>query len=186
MAVYGVILGFIWLAFIAVWIIGMFTAKRTRHRNWLGGIGWRIAIVTSIILLVHYHLIDTQDHLSGVVQNPVLGFVGVVLAALGVALAIWARFYLGRNWGMPLSVKENPELVVSGPYAHIRHPIYTGILLAFLGSALIDWWWAIIFLWSAAYFVYASHGEEKLMQKEFPDAYPAYKARTWRLVPFIY
>jgi protein-S-isoprenylcysteine O-methyltransferase Ste14 len=119
------------------------------------------------------------------VHSPALNILGLTLAAAGVALAIWARFYLGRNWGMPLSIKENPELVTTGPYAYIRNPIYTGILLALLGSSLIIWWWFVIFAWSAVYFVYASRGEEKIMLREFPDTYPAYKARTKMLVPFI-
>jgi len=66
-----------------------------------------------------------------------MGGVGVALCALGIGLAIWARTYLGRNWGMPMSRKENPELVTSGPYAYVRHPIYTGLLIAMLGSVTV-------------------------------------------------
>lgn len=71
-------------------------------------------------------------------SDPQPGAGGRCLAiwVLGLGLAVWARIYLGRNWGMPTSTKEDPELVTSGPYRTIRHPIYTGILLAMIGSAI--------------------------------------------------
>ena len=161
-------------------------AKRTLRRWWMG-IWWRVAIIVSVILIFHYNLPKGGlIHLSGIVPYPALNILGLLLTASGVGLAVWARVYLGRNWGMPLSIKENPELVTTGPYAYIRNPIYTGVLLATLGSSLFDWWWIAVFAWSAFYFIYASYGEEKIMLKEFPDTYPAYKARTWALIPFIY
>lgn len=184
MTIYSSILGIIWVIFILVWVIGMFFAKRTARRSWMG-IWWRLAIIMSVIALVHF--LHGSSYLSGAVHSPALNSIGLMLAALGVALAIWARFYLGSNWGMPLTVKENAELVTSGPYAHIRHPIYSGILLALLGSSLVIWWWAVIFIWSFIYFIaFATHGEEALMCQEFPDTYPTYKARTKRLIPWVY
>jgi protein-S-isoprenylcysteine O-methyltransferase Ste14 len=103
-----------------------------------------------------------------------------------VVLAIWARRHLGRNWGMPMSFKENPELVTTGPYVYIRNPIYSGFLLAILGSALTSGaLWLIFFVVFGAYFVYAAKNEEKIMLQEFPDTYPAYKRRTRLLIPFV-
>ena len=69
-------------------------------------------------------------------HSAILGWTGVALCLLGFGLAINARRHLGRNWGTPMSRKEQPELVTSGPYALIRHPIYTGLILAMLGSAI--------------------------------------------------
>jgi protein-S-isoprenylcysteine O-methyltransferase Ste14 len=184
MILYGTLLGLIWLAFIAVWFVSAFSAKRTIRYGWMG-VWWRIAIAVAVVLAVHFKLVGGRSYLSGMVHSPALNILGLVLAAAGVALAIWARLYLGRNWGMPLSIKENPELVTTGPYAYIRNPIYTGVLLALLGSSLIVWWWTVIFVWAAIYFVFAARGEEKIMLREFPDQYPAYKARTKMLVPFV-
>ena len=74
----------------------------------------------------------------------------------------------------------------SGPYAYVRHPIYTGVLLAMLGSALVSGpAWALILIVAASYFVYAALQEEKIMLKEFPDTYPLYRKRTKMLIPFI-
>jgi len=85
-----------------------------------------------------------------------------------------------------MSVKESPELVVTGPYAYVRHPIYTGVILGMLGSALVAGWiWLIVALVAAAYFIWSATHEEKQMEQTFPDAYPAYKKRTKMLIPFV-
>src|SRR5258708_3671779 len=78
-------------------------------------------------------LAETQRSAS---HSIFLGWTGVALCVLGFGLAINARWHLGRNWGMPMSRKEQPELVTSGPYAHLRHPIYTGLILAMLGCTI--------------------------------------------------
>ena len=100
--------------------------------------------------------------------------------------AIWARIFIGRNWGMPMTLKEGHELVTTGPYSYVRHPIYAGILLAMLGSALVFglWWFAIFFI-TAINFVYAAKKEEGLMLQQFPNAYPDYMKRTKMLIPFL-
>jgi protein-S-isoprenylcysteine O-methyltransferase Ste14 len=97
-----------------------------------------------------------------------------------------ARIHLGRNWGMPASRKENPELITSGPYAYLRHPIYAGIILAMLGTTIgASVFWAIPFLLFSVYFVYAARREENIMITQFPEQYPAYMRRTRMLLPFV-
>ena len=70
------------------------------------------------------------------VHSPILGAIGALVFVSGIAVAIWARVHLGRNWGMPMTQKAEPELVTSGPYRFVRHPIYSGLLLALVGTAL--------------------------------------------------
>lgn len=111
---------------------------------------------------------------------------GAVCAVVGVAFAISARRALGSNWGMPMSVKENPELVTTGLYAYIRHPIYTGMFVALFGSALVEPVWSVVFVFALGYFLYSAKKEEALMQQTFPDTYPAYKKRTKMLIPFVF
>jgi protein-S-isoprenylcysteine O-methyltransferase Ste14 len=85
-----------------------------------------------------------------------------------------------------MSRKQNPELVVTGPYAFVRHPIYGGILLALLGSTIgLGILWLVPLVLGGVYLVYAAKREEKLMLEQFPDQYPAYMKRTRMLVPFI-
>lgn len=120
------------------------------------------------------------------VHSVILQVVGMVVFVSGLALAVWARIYLGRNWGMPMTKKEEPELVTSGPYRYVRHPIYSGLLLAVLGTALAtNLYWLIGLVVVGAYFIYSATVEERLMTSTFPDAYPRYKASSKMLIPFV-
>jgi protein-S-isoprenylcysteine O-methyltransferase Ste14 len=99
---------------------------------------------------------------------------------------VWARIYLGRNWGMPMTEKDEPELVTAGPYRFVRHPIYSGLLLAMVGSALAtNLVWLIFLVVLGSYFVYSAQVEECNMTRTFPRAYPGYKAQTKMLIPFV-
>lgn len=110
----------------------------------------------------------------------------MILLVAGLGLAVWARIYLGRNWGMPMTRKAEPELVTRGPYRLVRHPIYSGLLLAILGTALvINVFWLIALPVLGAYFIFSATVEERLMTTAFPAAYPSYKAQTKMLVPFV-
>jgi protein-S-isoprenylcysteine O-methyltransferase Ste14 len=133
---------------------------------------------------VSHALRHARGHLLN--TDPRLSIAGITLCALGVALAIWARVYLGSNWGMPMALKERPELVTSGPYAFVRHPIYTGIILAILGTAVAETiLWLIPLAVGSAYLVYSARSEERLMEQKFPEQYPAYQKRTKMLLPFL-
>jgi protein-S-isoprenylcysteine O-methyltransferase Ste14 len=83
-----------------------------------------------------------------------------------------------------MSRKEQPELITSGPYAVIRHPIYTGLILAMLGSAIgVNVFWAVLLIPLGAYFIFSARREETIMLQLFPQQYPAYMARTGMLAP---
>jgi protein-S-isoprenylcysteine O-methyltransferase Ste14 len=113
--------------------------------------------------------------------------VGLAIFVAGLALAIWARVYLGRNWGTPMSQKVDPDLVTTGPYRTIRHPIYSGILLAIVGTAVaLSWYWLIAVPLLGGYFVYSAIMEERYMTKLFPDTYAEYKRSTKMLIPYVF
>ena len=106
--------------------------------------------------------------------------------ASGIALAVWARVQLGRNWGMPMTQKAEPELITSGPYRFVRHPIYSGLLAGLLGTALAsNLIGLIVVAILGVYFYYSASVEEKNLTATFPAAYPAYRARTKMLIPFV-
>ncbi len=120
------------------------------------------------------------------IHSPVLGAVGAVVFASGIALAIWARVHLGQNWGMPMTQKAEPELVTSGPYRFVRHPIYSGLLAALLGTALVtNLIGLVIVAVLGGYFYYSASVEEENLIATFPAAYPAYRAHTKMLIPFV-
>ena len=86
-----------------------------------------------------------------------------------------------------MSQKEEPELVTTGPYRIVRHPIYSGILVAAVGTAVaLNWPWLIVVALAAAYFVHAATVEERYLAEQFPDTYPAYRRSTRMLLPFIF
>lgn len=174
----------LWLLFVVVWIVSAFRAKRTVKRNHSMFI-WRVLIVLVIVLLIKYEKVSVVGALLPS-QNLALAIFGLALMVMGIGIAFWARFHLSSNWGMPMSLKENTELVTTGPYAYIRNPIYSGVVLTMVGSGFtLGEWWFLIALVSLLYFIYASVQEEKIMMAAFPDTYSAYKARTKMLVPWV-
>ena len=180
-----------WLVFLVYWFVSAMGAKKNLPRKSIGkGIFIRIAVLFILIALAQIPALRNvyvAAFTSNLLANPLVGTIGVILCAAGVAFAIWARRNIGRNWGMPMSIKENPELVTAGPYAFVRHPIYTGVLAAIFGSALVSGaGWLLAFLGGCIYFIYSAKTEEKLMARQFPDTYPAYKKRTKMLIPFIW
>jgi len=188
--VFREIIGALWLVFIVFWIVSAFGAKRNVSRvSWRRQAGLRLIVIALILLALRVPMVtDTLRHARPyfVTLDPRLGIAGTILCALGVGLAIWARVYLGRNWGLPMSRKAAPELVTSGPYAFVRHPIYAGIMLAMLGSAVAESiLWVLPFLIATAYFIYSARSEERTMGQEFPEQYAAYRGRTKMLVPFV-
>jgi protein-S-isoprenylcysteine O-methyltransferase Ste14 len=111
---------------------------------------------------------------------------GAIIATLGLILAFSARAAIGHNWGPPGTRRTDTELVTSGPYTLVRHPIYGGLLLMMIGTAmgLIPTWWLVAAA-AGIYFVYSARAEERFMTERFPDSYPAYCARTKMLLPFL-
>ena len=113
---------------------------------------------------------------------------GVAVTLAGLAFAVWARRHIGRNWSAIVTLKQDHELVTSGPYALVRHPIYTGLLFGFLGSAIALGQWrgllAVAIVYLALLRKYKL--EERWMRERFGIAYDAYRARVKALVPFIF
>ncbi|MDR6644260.1 MULTISPECIES: isoprenylcysteine carboxylmethyltransferase family protein [Rhodanobacteraceae] len=111
--------------------------------------------------------------------------VAFAFAVSGVALAIWSRVILGRNWSSVVQIKHDHELIETGPYRYIRHPIYTGILMAFIGSSIQAGDVRVIL---AVAILFASFWrklrmEERMLGETFGDSYVAYKRRTKALIP---
>lgn len=170
-----------WVAFWLYWLIAAAGAKATRARSGQS-IGIRAVIAGAVILLFRTHAFRSDS-----THAVVAAVIGVALWALGLAVAIWARLYLGRNWGTPMSQRAQPELVTSGPYRWVRNPIYSGIILAMVGTAIavnVDWFVVVVLL--GGFFVYSAFAEERFLAAEFPDTYPAYKRSSKRLIPFVF
>ena len=171
-----------WAAFWLYWLVAAASAKGG-HIPWSRHLRIRAVIVVAVILLIRLGVL--RGH--GLNTDPWRAGLGLVLFALGLAFAIWARLHIGRNWGTPMAQKDDPELVTSGPYHLVRHPIYSGILVAGVGTAVaLSWLWLTAVALAGVYFVYSATVEERYLTEQFPDTYPAYKRSTKMLVPFIF
>jgi protein-S-isoprenylcysteine O-methyltransferase Ste14 len=172
----------VWAAFWTYWLVAAFSTKR-------GRVPWshelRIRAVIVVVVIVLLRLGAFRD--NGLSTDPWRAGLGLVLVTVGLGVAIWARIHIGRNWGTPMTQKDEPELVISGPYRLVRHPIYSGILVAGIGTAVaLNWLWLIAVGLAGVYFIYSAIVEERYLTRKLPDAYPAYKGVTKMLVPLLF
>jgi protein-S-isoprenylcysteine O-methyltransferase Ste14 len=112
---------------------------------------------------------------------------GAALTAAGLLFSVWARHHIGSNWSAIVTIKQDHQLITSGPYAMVRHPIYTGLLLALIGSALArgEWRGVLAVLIAFCGLWRKLRLEERWMQERFGTAYNAYSSRVAALIPFL-
>jgi protein-S-isoprenylcysteine O-methyltransferase Ste14 len=171
-----------WAAFWIYWLVAALSMKKGRV-PWSRELRIRAIVVVLVIVLLRTGAFR-DDRLN---SNPWRAGLGLLIFSLGLGLAIWARIHIGRNWGTPMSQKDEPELVTSGPYRLVPHPIYSGILAAAVGTAVaLSWLWLIAVIPAGVYFVYSATVEERYLTEQLPDTYPAYVRSTKMLIPFIF
>ena len=177
------LLSIIWLIFWIYWFVAAFGSKRNATFNTRGA-GGRLIIFFLVIIVLRFTTHGLEP--NSAITNPVLIAIGFFLVAIGLGLCIWARLSMGRNWGMPMTQKVETEVVTTGPYHYIRHPIYTGILTALIGTCfIVGFYWLIIFAVAGVYFIYSAVIEERNLSKTLPKVYPAYKRQTKMFIPFV-
>jgi protein-S-isoprenylcysteine O-methyltransferase Ste14 len=175
-----------WIAWAVYWLAMAFATKRTIERS--GFIGYRLVALILVIGSVtagRLLQVSTQSHLWQ--TTLALGVVSDCIVVAGAAFTVWARIKLGRNWSAEVTFKQDHELIESGPYALARHPIYTGLLVMALGSA-IDYGRAIGFVLLVALcgaLWWKARQEEQIMCRHFPDAYAEYTTRVRAIIPFV-
>jgi protein-S-isoprenylcysteine O-methyltransferase Ste14 len=179
-------IGCCWAIWLVCWVIMAFTTKRTVERG--GFIGYRVVVFVLVgAWVIAGRLLQVPSQSQLWQTRTALGVVsdGIVLA--GVAFTVWARIALGRNWSAEVTFKQDHELIESGPYALARHPIYTGLIVMALGTA-VHYGRAIGFallvslcggLW------WKARQEERVMSGHFPEAYAKYKRRVRAIIPFV-
>ena len=176
------IIGIGWIVFWACWLVMAATTKAGQSR-WTHFARVWAGLILVIVLLTRVRVFSGPAAATG---NPWLLGIGLAIFVLGLALAVWARVYLGRNWGMPMSQRADPELVTTGPYGRIRHPIYSGFILGIAGTAIaVSPYWLNAAAIFGAYFLFSAVIEEHAMAKLFPAAYPPYKRATKMFIPYI-
>jgi protein-S-isoprenylcysteine O-methyltransferase Ste14 len=176
----------LWLAWLIYWIIAAISAKATRRRE---GIGSRLShivpLAAGILLLSMYRAPVARLAGRFLPRTEWWFWLGFGLVALGLAFSVVARAWLGGNWSGMVTLKQDHELIRSGPYRLVRHPIYTGLLLAVLGSAIAlgEWRGLIALALITASFLRKIVIEERFLTQQFGAVYAQYRTATPALVP---
>src|SRR5579872_7083993 len=178
----------VWIAFFVYWQIKAANTKTTQRLEPAASRILRVFIFVIAIAM----LWTTRIPLPWLyLQLWPVGFwpfwLGVAVTLAGILFAVWAREHLGRNWSRSVTIKQDHELITTGPYAVVRHPIYTGILTGFLGMAIaisqVRGFIVFVLIFLALWIKFRM--EEQWMRSEFGEAYTAYAHRTAALVPYL-
>jgi protein-S-isoprenylcysteine O-methyltransferase Ste14 len=188
MHIHGSAITWLWIAWVAYWWISARWTKADQRRESAPS---RAAHM--VPLMVAFVLLSQPSFPVAVLSKRVLPYsvvaygIGTAIVAAGLLFSVWARVHLGRNWSATVTVKHDHELVQSGPYRIVRHPIYTGLLLGLLGTAIargdvqgfVGVAIAAVALWRKLRI------EEQWMQETFGETYAGYRARVAALIPYL-
>jgi protein-S-isoprenylcysteine O-methyltransferase Ste14 len=175
-----------WLLFMLYWAISALNLQKIKQQEPV-----QSRLVRTAILAIAFTLLFSKSLRFGplsrrfVSEAPGLKVAGIVLTWLGVLLAIWARRHIGQYWSSKITLKVDHKLIQSGPYAYVRHPIYSGLLLATIGTALVVGKWrgvVAVILLLIAHWRKARH-EEAVLAQEFGDEFRKYRQHTGSLIP---
>jgi protein-S-isoprenylcysteine O-methyltransferase Ste14 len=179
----------LWLLFLLIWCVA---ALRTKRTSWRAPYSTRVQQM--IFILAGAYLLANRSAFAPTLDRalypmtPAVALFGLLLVLSGIAFSVWARFILGTNWSGMVTLKDDHTLVRSGPYRFVRHPIYSGILLALIGSAfqlgLVRGFLGVVLF--AIGFWFKLRVEEQLMTEHFGEQYVAYRREVKALVPFVF
>jgi protein-S-isoprenylcysteine O-methyltransferase len=177
----------LWTILFAYWFVSAFGNKKTKIRQ-----SRESRVVYIVLIFGTWYLLSSHRRSLAFQLIPISAVtqcIGVFLCAAGVSIAIWARRILGRNWSGYVMIKQDHELIQRGPYRYIRHPIYTGLILALAGTVLAliptEEGFLLVLVWIVAFYIKARH-EEHLLTQEFGEQYAEYKRRVkGALIPFV-
>ena len=178
----------LWIAFGALWLVWAIRTKPAQVRE---GVSSRLSYM--VLTIAAFYAMFSGDVAEGWLRTPLIPanawtqILGVAITAAGLAFAVWARAYLGGNWSSTVTVKVGHQLVRSGPYRWVRHPIYSGLILAMLGTALerrqVRGLMAVVLVYAG--FKIKSKIEERAMAATFGPEYDDYTRSTGAIIPRV-
>ena len=182
----GIVIG-CWVYFVVYWMVRAAHGKKIAERQSLAsalahripiGVGWWLLVIRRLPWPMNLQVTPHTDFFLAT---------GTVTCVLGLYVTIWARRTLAGNWSSDVTFKEGHELIRTGPYRYVRHPIYTGLLIMWIGTAIEIGQlrgWVAVALVTIGFWIKLSQ-EERLMLRHFPEEYPRYQKEVKALVPWI-
>ena len=176
----------LWLIFALYWFIASRTTAKTKARE-----SFLTSLPRNAVLALAGALLGVRSLSVGILGRrfvpalPSVWLAGVLLTIVGIALAFWARYHLGKYWSGQITLKEGHTLVCTGPYKHLRHPIYSGILLAIVGTALtVGLYRALLaVIFATVAFWWKARQEDAWLSAAFGEQFEQQRRRTGRLLP---
>lgn len=177
---------FAWFVFLIYWFVSARKLKAVKRHEPRGERLVQMALMAGAYVLLF------EDRLGYgwlgsrfLPVSAVIGAIGVAVTGVGIAIALWARWHLGENWSAMVTLKEGHELIRSGPYGWVRHPIYTGMLVAFAGTAMaLGEYRGLISLGIAVTILYGkAKKEERFLAEEFGERFSEHAHQTGMFLP---
>ena len=178
----------IWAAWFAIWLIWALQSKRTQESEGVASLfSYAIPVWVSILLIAFPRSLGPLGRTEILPPGTPLAITAIAITVLGFALTLWARYILGSNWSSTVTIKVDHQLIRTGPYRHVRHPIYTGLIIAMIGTIIaLDEWRgvpAVFFLWLG--FTIKRLKEEQFMHQTFGDRYTDYARTAGAIFPTL-
>lgn len=179
----------VWFAWGIYWLTQAVNVKRAaKSESWLARLSHIVPLAIAVLLLwlPWFPIAPLDTRLAPGAQWPV--YLGFVLTGAGLAFSVWARRHIGRNWSLTVTLKQDHELITSGPYAYVRHPIYSGLLLAIAGYALARGELRGLLAFALVYCSLRRKMriEERWMEERFGAAYAEYRRNAAALLPHFH
>jgi protein-S-isoprenylcysteine O-methyltransferase Ste14 len=176
----------LWLLFAVYWLVSALKRKKTKQRESIvHRLGYILPMVAVFYLLYSPRFAFEWLAIPFVPHTLEVQWAGVAVMVVGLAIACWARVHLGTNWSGVVTLKEGHELIRTGPYRNIRHPIYTGILIGFLGYAIVGGQVRGLIAMAAVWlsFFIKARREEKFLAQEFGPKFEEHTQHTGMFLP---
>jgi protein-S-isoprenylcysteine O-methyltransferase Ste14 len=180
------VLGYVWAAFGIYWLLAGVKGKAAQTSEPQSYRFLRLGILTLVFLL----LLWSRTAIGFLGQRflpaiPAISYVGFAVALSGLAIALWARIHLGQYWSDQVVLKGDHQLIRSGPYAYMRHPIYSGVLLGVLGTAVVldQWRGLLAFVILLANYSIKAKKEEQILATHFGDEFREHLTSAGFLLP---
>lgn len=178
----------LWAAWVVYWLVESLKVRAARRMESLSScLSHTVPLWIGVVLMVSPRWMPAWLFERVMPRDALAAWIGIALLVAGIAFSVWARRHLAGFWSSVVTLKQNHRLIRSGPYRYVRHPIYTGILLSLLGTAIAigEWHGFISVAVIAAGFSRKIAVEERFLREAFPAEYDLYRADVPALIPFL-